>query len=322
MDKLREGLDAWRKGKTTIRGREAKRNQERLHFKFIVNYVKELHPEIFTKAAELYDEIKENNPNVYDLTKTVQFMSRVTPGKPIPRYYYQRQTYGQQQQQHMVLQIPLLRPDQLSATVPQLAAPSPQLPEPQLPGPQPQLAAPSPQLPEPQLPGPQPQLAAPSPQLPEPQLPGPQPQFAAPSPQLPEPQLPGPQLQFAAPSPQLPEPQLPGPQPQFAATSPQLPEPQLPGPQPQLAAPAPQLPESQPQLPEPQSQLPEPSPLLLSPDVYMDMLSEIQRDPELDQIFNTLIHDDDDDTMNELIWNNIYSPNDMTPLEKDISNIF
>ena len=278
MDKAREGLDAWRKGKTTTRGREAKRNQERLHFKFIVNYVKELHPEIFTKAAELYDEVKENNPNVYDLTKTVQFMARVTPGKPIPRYYYQRQTYGQQQQhqQHMVLQIPLLRPDHLPEPQPQLAAPSPQLPEPQLPEPQPQLAAPSPQLPEPQLPEPQPQLAAPSPQLPEPQLPEPQPQLTAPSPQLPEPQ-----------------PQLPGP------------------------LPSPQLPEPQPQLPEPQSQLPEPSPLLLSPDVYMDMLSEIQCDPELDQIFNTLIHDDDD-TMNELIWNNIYSTNDMTPLEKNM----
>ena len=69
MDNFRKGRDAWRKGELTTRGREAKRNDERLYFKFVVKYIEGLHPEIFTKAVELHKEIKENNPGVSDLTK-------------------------------------------------------------------------------------------------------------------------------------------------------------------------------------------------------------------------------------------------------------
>ena len=75
---------------TPTRGREAKRNDERLYYKFIVKYIEGVHPEIFAKAVELHKEAKENNPGVNDLTKTTQFMATVTPELPVPRYYKHR----------------------------------------------------------------------------------------------------------------------------------------------------------------------------------------------------------------------------------------
>ena len=79
---------------TCSRGREAKRNDERLYFKFIVKYIEGVHPEIFQKAVELHKEAKENNPGVNDLTKTAQFMAAATPELPVPRYYRYRNLKG------------------------------------------------------------------------------------------------------------------------------------------------------------------------------------------------------------------------------------
>ena len=242
MDRLGKGRDAWRKGELTTKGREAKRNDERLFLKFIVKYMEGLHPEIYTKAVQLHNTIRENNPGVSDLTKTVLFMSTVTPEKRIPRYYFNR-SINRPKQPQMVLNIQLLDHEQLSVP-PQQS--SPQLPVPPSQQPSPQLPVPPPQQPAPQLPVPPPQQS--SPQQSAPQLPVPPPQ---------------------QPSPQQPVPQLP--------------------------------------VPLPQQQLP-----LLPPNVYEDILAEIQRDPELYEIFNDIT---DDQTLNEFVWDDLYMLNDISPLE-------
>ena len=123
---------------TEGRGREAIRNKERLYFKFITEYFRNVHEDLFEKATKLYDEVKENNPNVRDLTKTVEFVSTVTPNVLVPRYYRQRQLkmnktiHHQQQQLHiqhgpqMVLNIPLQRGSSPStvSTPPPISTPS------------------------------------------------------------------------------------------------------------------------------------------------------------------------------------------------------
>ena len=72
-------------------GREARRNDERLHFKFLSKYFQGLHADLFEKAEALFKEAKKKNPGVKDLTKTSEFMATVTPGLPVPRYYQTRQ---------------------------------------------------------------------------------------------------------------------------------------------------------------------------------------------------------------------------------------
>ena len=71
-------------------GREARRNNERLEYKFIVKYIENVHNDIYNKVQDLYEETKKANPNVKDLTKTQQFMSAAMPGTPVPRYYTTR----------------------------------------------------------------------------------------------------------------------------------------------------------------------------------------------------------------------------------------
>ena len=122
-------------------GREAKRNDERLYYKFLVKYFENLHEDIYDEADKLYEETKKLNPKVKDLTKTAQFMDVVTPNIPVPRYYHNRQlkSYtttthrGLQEGPQMVLHIPLhkLPPppaptaDMLSLTIPVPPQPSP-----------------------------------------------------------------------------------------------------------------------------------------------------------------------------------------------------
>ena len=122
MDKFAKARNA-RGNNNLQKGREAKRNSERLRYKFIVNYVEGLHPDIYKKAEKLYKETKETNPLVMDLTKTINFMSTVTPHRKIPRYYYQRARQHEQKQaaqRQMVLEIPLFKSKQLTThTAPQ-----------------------------------------------------------------------------------------------------------------------------------------------------------------------------------------------------------
>ena len=72
------------------RSREAIRNADRYYFKFITKYVEGLHNDVFKEARALYEKTKKINPTVKDLTKTVQFMSTVTPTEEIPRHYKRR----------------------------------------------------------------------------------------------------------------------------------------------------------------------------------------------------------------------------------------
>ena len=94
-------------------GREARRNNERLEYKFIVKYIENVHNDIYNKVTDLYEETKKANPKVKDLTKTEQFMSAAMPGTPVPRYYTTRNlcvnksTHLVQGGPTMVLEIPL-----------------------------------------------------------------------------------------------------------------------------------------------------------------------------------------------------------------------
>ena len=111
-----KGRDEWHKSGKKGKGRESQRNNERLYYKFIVKYLEGMHPEIFANAVKFYTKTEKINPGVSDLTKTTMFMSTVTPGKPIPRYYGNRKLRRQQPPEpKMVLNIPLLKTGELAA---------------------------------------------------------------------------------------------------------------------------------------------------------------------------------------------------------------
>ena len=102
-------------------GREAMRNRERLEYKFIVEYLSSQHKDIYAEAYNFYQDVKEKNPYIHDLTKTIEFVGKTKPYETIPRYYYRRRskstTSVKQNELTMVLNIPL-------ATI--TTAPSPQ----------------------------------------------------------------------------------------------------------------------------------------------------------------------------------------------------
>ena len=114
-------------------GREARRNNERLEYKFIVKYVKNLHKDIYQEAFDLYLKTKKANPNVKDLTKTEQFMSVAMPGIPVPRYYTTRNlrvnkpTNLVQGGPTMVLKIPLEKRGKQQQSAPVLPSTQPLL---------------------------------------------------------------------------------------------------------------------------------------------------------------------------------------------------
>ena len=102
--------------------REAEKRTERLHYKFINEYVKALHRDTFDKAEGLYLKIRQLYPqSVKDITKTSEFMEVVTPNKRIPRYYMSRKTV--EPNREMLLQIPLISAPELTRfTAPAAAA--------------------------------------------------------------------------------------------------------------------------------------------------------------------------------------------------------
>ena len=94
------------------RVREAEKRVERLHYKFINEYVKNLHHNIYKDAENLYNATRQKYPDgVKDLTKTVEFMAVATPDKTVPRYYMSRKTTGTTTEMEMVLRIPLIQHD-------------------------------------------------------------------------------------------------------------------------------------------------------------------------------------------------------------------
>ena len=107
------------------RVREAEKRVERYHFKFITEYVKCLHQDIFKKAEELYNSTRQLYPDgVMDLTKTVEFMQTTTPNKPIPRYYSCRKTTTETSTtREMVLSIPLMVLNKNTSSPPAVSSP-------------------------------------------------------------------------------------------------------------------------------------------------------------------------------------------------------
>ena len=93
-------------------GREAMRNRERLEYKFFIEYIKSKHEDLYDEVCSFYHKVKEKNPYVKDLTKTVEFVAMTKPNEKIPKYYYRRQarttpTTAKQIEMTMVLNIPL-----------------------------------------------------------------------------------------------------------------------------------------------------------------------------------------------------------------------
>ena len=122
------------------RTRSARNTEERLRYKFIDIYVKNLHKDIHRQAQELYEFLREKYPGVRDLTKTSEYMKAVMPNTPIPRHYTSKQREHltrqdptpQSHMSQMVLNIPLMKVQPTPQPLPQPLQPLPQpLPLPQ-----------------------------------------------------------------------------------------------------------------------------------------------------------------------------------------------
>ena len=93
--------------------REAIRNNERLYYKFICEYFEGAHNDLFLEAHKFFKEVKQMYPEVKDVTKTQEFMLRVTPNVPIPRYYQKRRANRPKPSPLMQLRIPLMNMEEL-----------------------------------------------------------------------------------------------------------------------------------------------------------------------------------------------------------------
>ena len=147
-------------GRTKRSIREALQRQELYKCLFIAKYVEGVHRNVYAEAHEFYRKVKAVNPEVKNLTKTIEFMEKVTPHDVIPRYYTERRRrrsrlVDQDVQTEMVLNIQLLPPPQPEvSTVPQpevSTAPQPEVstaPQPEVStAPQPEVStAPQPEV--------------------------------------------------------------------------------------------------------------------------------------------------------------------------------
>ena len=219
------------------RVRDAEKRRERLEFKFITEYVRALHSDIYGKAKELFHNIRQKYPDrVRDLTKTYEFMSMVTPDKDVPRYYMSRRTKETTiTSKMMVLEIPLMTPQDVPVSSPPQASPHP--------------------LPPQASPHPLPPQASPHPLPPQ-----------------------------ASPHPLSPQ------------ASPHPPTPQT--------------------LPPTTLSLPPP----LSEEVYIQLLQDLQCDPDLARILNDFPLHHEDECMTDDIWDSIQTL-EVSPLEQELSNI-
>ena len=92
---------------------DIKRRVEKNRTKFISMYIQAFYGDAYREAEQLYHNIRLNNPNSKDLTKTIDFMRLVTPDKPVPYYYCQKgdshgETPCNDNKRVMVLNIPLM----------------------------------------------------------------------------------------------------------------------------------------------------------------------------------------------------------------------
>ena len=129
FSKARDAKDRRKKGEIVAKSRQSQMNDERLYFKFISKYIEGVHPAIFAEAVGFYKRTVEKNPGISDCTKTIEFVSTVTPNKPIPRHYHRRKLQRPQEitPKMQPLEIPLLTKEQLLAI-----AANPQLTDEQL----------------------------------------------------------------------------------------------------------------------------------------------------------------------------------------------
>ena len=77
---------------------------------FIAEYTQTLHPDIYNKADQMYEELKELHPDKRDIRKTPQFLSLTTGTKSLNSYYYKKKMLKKtrfEKLDTMVLEIPL-----------------------------------------------------------------------------------------------------------------------------------------------------------------------------------------------------------------------
>ena len=90
--------------------RRRKLTQSHQHAQFITAYTKAMHPEIYRKASQMYDDLKELYPEKRDLRKVPQFLSLTTGTKSLNSYYYKNKMSRKiRQDDKMVLEIPLTK---------------------------------------------------------------------------------------------------------------------------------------------------------------------------------------------------------------------
>ena len=81
---------------------------------FIEEYTKKLHPDVYNKASQMYDELKEMYPDKRDVRKTPHFLTITTGTKSMNSYYYKKKMLKKKMGEKldtMVLEIPLTRID-------------------------------------------------------------------------------------------------------------------------------------------------------------------------------------------------------------------
>ena len=111
--------------------REARQRQELYQMLFIAKYIEGVHRDVYTEAHEFYNKVKAVNPEVKNLTKTAEFMEKVTPDAVIPRYYAERRRrrsrlVQKDVQTEMVLEIQLLPQPEVSTSPQPEVSTSPQ----------------------------------------------------------------------------------------------------------------------------------------------------------------------------------------------------
>ena len=90
---------------------DVRRRIENNKYKFISRYIETFHGQIYREAEQSYGIIRQKNPNTKDITKTVEFLLMVTPNKEIPRYYTtkrNKKTLSKDSGKTIQLNIPLM----------------------------------------------------------------------------------------------------------------------------------------------------------------------------------------------------------------------
>ena len=101
------------------------RTKRDVHARFISAYVKSRHPDVYSEADEVFNQIQRDNPGKKDMTKTDEFMKLTTKYCSRRRFYGRIRTTPQENHQpnhedNMVLNIELMTTSDMAATIPEL----------------------------------------------------------------------------------------------------------------------------------------------------------------------------------------------------------